>query len=139
MIKYNAVNAQLPNSAAPSTQAVNTAAIAAIANTVARPGPLTTEWWTMLLGGGVSALLAQVHLPGGTAAQVSAIAAPVIVSLVYAFVRSHTKGALADILKELFPQAAANAALDQAALTETAQPLEGDAPSGDGADAVKTT
>ncbi len=91
-----------------SVKANPMAAVAKIANTVSRPGPLTSEWWSVIIGGGVSSLLAAVGLPGPTATQVAAIAAPVVLALVYAFVRARTKGALADALKAIFPQAQNN-------------------------------
>jgi hypothetical protein len=48
------------------------AAVAQIANTVARPGPLTTEWWTVLVAGAVSSVLALgLH---ATTARVSRVA-----------------------------------------------------------------
>ena len=81
------------------------AAVAQIANTVNWPGPLTTEWWSVLIAGGASSLAAAIGLPGPAAAQVAGIAAPIILALVYAFVRAQTKGALADALKAIFPQA----------------------------------
>lgn len=81
------------------------AAVAHITNTAARPGALTTEWWTVLIAGAASAALAVFGVSGPAAAQVAGIAAPMVLALVYAFVRAHTKGALADALKALFPQA----------------------------------
>src|SRR5262249_29954758 len=84
-------------------------------NTVSRPGPLTTEWWTVLIAGAVSSVLAVVGLPGSAASQVAGIVAPIVIALVYAFTRSRTKGALADALKAIFPQAGAPVAGDAAA------------------------
>ena len=51
---YNTVKAtQNPGDQNPSNATVQAAAVAQVANTVARPGPLTTEWWTVLAGGTV--------------------------------------------------------------------------------------
>jgi hypothetical protein len=86
------------------------AALAQISNTAARPGPLTTEWWTVLIAGAVSSVLALVGVPGSAAAQVAGIVAPIAIALVYAFVRAHTKDALADALKAIFPQAGTSTA-----------------------------
>ena len=80
-------------------------ALAQVANTAARPGVLTTEWWSVILAGAISSVMAIVGLPGGTATQVAGIVAPIVLALVYAFVRSQTKGALADALQAVFPQA----------------------------------
>jgi hypothetical protein len=97
--KYNSVAKE---DVAKSTSA---AAVAQVASTVARPGPLTTEWWSVLVAGAASSILAAIGLPGSAAAQVAAIVAPVVLALVYAFVRTQTKGALADALAAIFPQA----------------------------------
>jgi hypothetical protein len=90
---------------AEAVKANPSAAIAQISNTITRPGPLTMEWWSVLIAGAASAALAAAGLPGSSAAQVAGIAAPIILALVYAFVRAQTKGALADALKAIFPQA----------------------------------
>lgn len=80
-------------------------AVAQISNAVTRPGPLTTEWWSVIMAGAVSSVLAAIGLPGSSAAQVAGIVAPVVLALVYAFVRTQHKGALADALQAVFPQA----------------------------------
>jgi hypothetical protein len=98
------------------------AALAQMTNTAARSGPLTTEWWTVLIAGAVSSVLALVGLPGSAAAQVAGIVAPIAIALVYAFVRAQTKGALADALEAIFPQAAATAGGDSAAAGASAGP-----------------
>jgi len=79
--------------------------VAQISNTVTRPGALTTEWWTVVIAGAVSTVLAVTGLPGSEAAQVAGIVAPILLALIYVFVRSRTKGALAEVLKAVFPQA----------------------------------
>lgn len=89
----------------PSPDKDRLAAIAQISNTVTRPGPLTTEWWTVVLAGAISAALALTGLPGSAAAQVAGIVAPILLALMYALVRSRTKGALAEVLQAIFPQA----------------------------------
>lgn len=90
--------------ATPSEQAV-----AHATNVVTRPGIFTTEWWTVIGGGGLSAILAAVGVSGPAAAQVAGIAAPAVLALVYAYARSQTKGALAAALKVVFPPAPAAA------------------------------
>lgn len=86
-----------------------TEAVTRIANTINRPGPLTTEWWSVLIAGALSTVLAVIGLPGSAATQVAAIIAPIALALVYAYVRSRTKGALADALTAIFPQALSQA------------------------------
>jgi hypothetical protein len=83
-------------------------AIANLSNTVSRPGPLTTEWWTVLVATGLTTLLGIVGVKGSTATQLAATVAPVVLALAYAFVRAHTKGALANALAAVFPQASSN-------------------------------
>jgi hypothetical protein len=92
-------------SAKANAENAKNASLANMANTAARPGALTTEWWTVLIAGAASYVLAKIGLPGPTAAQVAGIAAPILLALVYAYVRARTKGALADALKAIFPQA----------------------------------
>jgi hypothetical protein len=97
-------------------------AMANAINTASRSGPLTTEWWTVLLAGALSTTLGTLGLPGSAAAQVAAIAAPIVLALAYAFARAHTKGALASALTAVFPQAAQpQAAQPQAAQPQAAQ------------------
>jgi len=86
----------------------NEQAIANLSNTVSRPGPLTTEWWTVLVATGLTTLLGIVGVKGSTATQLAATVAPVVLALAYAFVRAHTKGALANALAAVFPQASSN-------------------------------
>jgi hypothetical protein len=94
------------NKIKPTTNAtVTEQAIANASNTVSRPGPLTTEWWTVLVATAVSAVLGVVGIKGSAGAQVATIVAPIVLALAYAFVRAHTKGALADALRAVFPQA----------------------------------
>jgi hypothetical protein len=58
-----------------------------------------------VLAGAVSALLAGFGGQGAAAAQVAAIVSPIVLAHAYAFIRSHTKGALAGALQAAFPQA----------------------------------
>lgn len=81
------------------------AGVAQISNTVTRPGALTTEWWSVVIAGVVSTVLALTGLPGSEAAQVAGIIAPILLAVIYVFVRSRTKGALAAVLQGVFPQA----------------------------------
>ena len=59
-------------------------ALAQIANTAARPGALTTEWWTLVVAGIASSVIGAVGVSSNTATQVSAVIAPVAVGLIYA-------------------------------------------------------
>jgi len=118
---YNKIN--VAADAAPEVKAV-----ANMTNTATRPGPLTTEWWSVLIAGAVSSVLGAVGLPGPVGAQIAAIAAPIVLALAYAFVRGQTKGALADALTAVLPQAATNPAAERGP-AEVATPL----PAGSGA------
>ena len=92
-----------------TTGAAQNPVVAQIANTVTRPGALTTEWWTVVIAGAASAALALTGIPGSEAAQVAGVIAPIVLALVYVFVRTRTKGALAEVLQAVFPQADAPA------------------------------
>jgi hypothetical protein len=85
---------------------VSDQAIAHLTNAVSRPGPLTTEWWTVLIATTLSTVLGVVGVKGSTGTQIAATAAPVVLAIGYAFVRAHTKGVLAQALSAAFPQAA---------------------------------
>ena len=87
------------------------AALAPVANTVSRPGYLTTEWYTLIAAGVVSTLVGKLGVSSNSATQVAAVIAPIAVALIYALVRGHTKGALADVLQAAFPQAEGGALL----------------------------
>jgi hypothetical protein len=89
----------------PATSAPQNPVVAQISNTVSRPGALTTEWWSIVIAGAASAGLALTGIPGSEAAQVAGIIAPIVLALVYVFVRTRTKGALAEVLHAVFPQA----------------------------------
>jgi hypothetical protein len=93
----------------PATSTEQNPVVAQIANTVTRPGALTTEWWTVVIAGVASAVLALTGIKGPEAAQIAGIIAPIALALVYVFVRTRTKGALADVLQAVFPQANAPA------------------------------
>lgn len=62
-----------------------------------------------MIAGAASAGLALTGVPGSEAAQVAGIIAPIALALVYVFVRTRTKGALAEVLQAVFPQADAPA------------------------------
>jgi hypothetical protein len=96
-------------------------AVAQITNAVTKPGALTTEWWSVIIAGAVSSVLAAVGVPGSSAAQVAGIVAPVVLALVYAFVRTQHKGTLADALQAVFPQARAAAQASAAAPGQNGQ------------------
>jgi hypothetical protein len=102
-------------------------AIASLTNTVSRPGALTTEWWTVLVATALSTVLGIVGVNGSTATQIAATFAPIVLALAYAFVRAHTKGALADALSSVFPQATSNPPGGQAQVGSNVQAL-GDQP-----------
>ena len=115
---------QLPSPRKAQVQATSTKqnpVVAQISNTVTRPGALTTEWWTVVIAGAASAGLALTGVPGSEAAQVAGIIAPIVLALVYVFVRTRTKGALADVLQAIFPQA------DAAPQGDPNSPAEGEA------------
>jgi hypothetical protein len=98
-----------------TTAAIPTVALAQVANTISRPGVLTTEWWTLVISAVASATIGLVGVSSNTAAQFAGTIAPVAVALIYALVRAHTKGALADVLQAAFPAAiGANAQAQQA-------------------------
>jgi hypothetical protein len=99
-VKYNNMK---PASASSSDQA-----IAHLTNAVSRPGPLTTEWWTVLIATLLSTVLGVVGVTSNTATQIAATAAPIVLALAYAFTRAHTKSALATALSAIFPQASTN-------------------------------
>lgn len=84
------------------------AVLADVSNSLVARGRLTTEWWTTLIGGALSAVLALVHVHGSTGTQIVAIAAPALLAGVYAIVRTMHKSALASTLRDVFPQAAAS-------------------------------
>src|ERR1700722_9753932 len=89
-------------------------ALAQVANTAARPGVLTTEWWTLVVAGIASSVIGAVGVSSNTATQIAAVIAPVAVGVIYAFTRAHTKGILADVLEAAFPQSGAGAATGNA-------------------------
>jgi len=125
---------QLPSLRKNQVQAMSSAqnpVVAQISNTVTRPGALTTEWWTVVIAGAASAGLALTGVPGSEAAQVAGIIAPILLALVYVFVRTRTKGALAEVLQAVFPQADAPAQSDPGPPTQTvANPPADPAPNG---------
>jgi hypothetical protein len=78
---------------------------AAVSKQLLRRGYFTTEWWTTIIGGALSTVLALVHVNGSSATHVVAVAAPALLAGLYAITRTLHKSALATALTELFPQA----------------------------------
>lgn len=103
------------------------AALAAVSKSLTRRGYLTTEWWTTIIGGALSAVLALVHVKGSSAAQVVAIAAPAVLAALYAIVRTMHKSSLASALGDAFPQAAGGAPAVTPAAQAVQQPAVGPA------------
>ncbi len=144
----------IPKAVQPAVVSVNDAkadpnsSLSPITNTVARPGILTTEWWTLIVAGVTSAAIGIVGVSNNTATQIATTAAPVAVALIYAFVRGHTKGALADVLQAVFPEAGGTGVVATGAQAGTpgyftpvtaALPLTADAVKGAGVVATPTT
>jgi hypothetical protein len=102
------------------------AAIQAVSDSLVPRGYLTTEWWTTIVGGALSAVLAVIHISASSATHVVAVVAPALLAGLYAITRTMHKSALASLLRDLFPQAAAAAAVPgstaQAAVTPGAGP-----------------
>lgn len=84
-------------------------ALQAISNSLLRRGYLTTEWWTTILGGALSAVLALLHIKASSATHVVAVVVPALLAALYAVTRTVHKAALASVLDEVFPQAVAGA------------------------------
>ena len=76
-----------------------------VSKSLVRRGYFTTEWWTTIIGGGLSAVLALVHVSGSSATQVVAVAAPALLAGLYAITRTMHKTAIARSVSDLFPQA----------------------------------
>ena len=109
---------------ADSSQSGNTdvaqAALQAVSDSLVPRGYLTTEWWTTIVGGALSAVLAVVPISASSATHVVAVLAPALLAALYAIARTMHKSALASVLRDLFPQAAAASAPPGA----TGQPAE---------------
>jgi hypothetical protein len=93
-----------------TTDAVVQAVLKDVSSSLLRRGYLTTEWWTTVIGGALSTLLALVHINASSATHVVAVAAPAVLAGLYALTRTMHKTALASALSDAFPQAAAAAA-----------------------------
>lgn len=121
--------AEQPLPAAPGHTEAGQQALAAVSETLARRGYLTTEWWTTIIGGAVSAVLALVHITGSSATHVVAVVSPALLAGLYAVSRTMHKSALASALSDLFPQAGqGNAAVQAQAAQPVAQPATAAAP-----------
>jgi hypothetical protein len=83
--------------------------LAAVSKQLLRRGYFTTEWWTTIIGGALSTVLALVHVKGSSATHVVAVVAPALLAGLYAITRTMHKSALATTLTELFPQATQSA------------------------------
>lgn len=84
------------------------AGLQSISISLQRRGYLTTEWWTTVVGGALTLMLAYVR-PGDTAApQTAAIIAPVVLAVAYSISRTMHKSALADVLQAALPQTGAS-------------------------------
>jgi hypothetical protein len=105
------------------------AVIKAVSDSLVRRGYLTTEWWTTMIGGAVSAILAVVHINASSATHVVAVVAPALLAALYAITRSMHKSAVASALGGVFPQAvgasAAPSAAGQGASSPGIQPGQG--------------
>ena len=114
---------------ADSSQSGNTdvaqAALQAVSDSLVPRGYLTTEWWTTIVGGALSAVLAVVPISASSATHVVAVLAPALLAALYAIARTMHKSALASVLRDLFPQAAA--AANTAFLATSSNPAGGNA------------
>jgi hypothetical protein len=91
----------------PGNTDVAQAAFQAVSDSLLPRGYLTTEWWTTIVGGALSAVLAVVHISASSATHVVAVLAPALLAALYAITRTMHKSALASVLRDVFPQAAA--------------------------------
>jgi hypothetical protein len=103
------------------------AVLQAVSQSLVRRGYLTTEWWTTIVGGALSAVLALIHINASSATHVVAVAAPALLAALYALTRTMHKSALASALADVFPQAGG---------ADTAAPPTGQPPPGAPADQV---
>lgn len=76
-----------------------------MSDSLVRRGYLTTEWWTTVIGGALSAILAVVHINASSATHVAAVAAPALLAALYATTRTTQKSALASAIATVIPQA----------------------------------
>jgi hypothetical protein len=77
-----------------------------VAESLSRRGFFTSEWWTTVIGGALSAVLALLHVSSSSATHVAAVVAPAVLAGLYAIVRTVHKSQLASALAGIFPQAA---------------------------------
>jgi hypothetical protein len=101
------------------------AALQAASRSLVRRGYFTTEWWTTIIGGALSAALALMHIKASSATHVVAVAAPAILAAIYAVTRTMHKSALASALADVFPQAGGGGAA-AAAGGQTSEPATAD-------------
>lgn len=84
------------------------AGLQSISASLQRRGYLTTEWWTTVVGGGLTVLLSYVHPGDAAAPQTAAIIAPALIAVVYSVSRTMHKSALADVLQAALPGASSD-------------------------------
>jgi hypothetical protein len=77
-----------------------------VSQSLLRRGYLTTEWWTTIIGGALSTILALIHVKASSATHVVAVVSPSLLAALYAITRTMHKSALASALGDVFPQAA---------------------------------
>jgi hypothetical protein len=80
--------------------------LADVTDSLSRRGFFTSEWWTTVIGGALSAVLALLHVSSSSATHVAAVVAPAVLAGLYAVVRTVHKSQLAGALSDIFPQAA---------------------------------
>ena len=105
------------------------AALEAVSGSLARRGYLTTEWWTTMIGGALSAVLALVHINASSATHVVAVIAPALLAGLYAVTRTMHKSVLSSALGAVFPQASGGTVappsdVQQAAPAADGQPVQ---------------
>jgi hypothetical protein len=86
------------------------ASLAALSKSLGRRGFFTTEWWTTMIGGALSAALALIHIKASSATHVVAVVSPALLAALYAITRTMHKSALASALSDFFPQAGGDGA-----------------------------
>jgi len=96
-----------PIGSSPVTDTVQ-AGLQSISTSLQRRGYLTTEWWTTIVGAGLTVVLSFLHPGGSAAAQTASILAPAVIAMVYTVSRTAHKSALADVLQAAVPDAANN-------------------------------
>jgi len=86
------------------SSSVGSAVLTAVSASLTRKGFLTSEWWTAVIGAGLSAVVALVGVQGPTGTQIVSVLAPALLAASYAVVRTIHKSKLAALLGDIFPQ-----------------------------------